>query len=65
MDSDKRLKGFGSISRTVNLGRFNSIRIELSKEFFLEDGTHEAVLDELDMKIRAWVKKAGLTERYD
>ena len=65
MDSEKVLKGFGSVSRTVNLGRFNSIRIELSKEFALGRETHEEVLDELDHRIKDWMRKAGLIERFD
>jgi hypothetical protein len=42
-----RLKGHVSISRTLNLGNFNSFKVELSEEYDQAETTFEEVFDDL------------------
>ncbi len=57
-----RLKGAVTLSRTFNLGNFRSIRLEFSKEFYLEETTHEEVLGELERKISEAMQSTVLKE---
>jgi hypothetical protein len=59
------LKGWVLVSRTINLGRYNSVRLELGKEFEVGKETHESVLAELDLKIQRTIEKSKIVPRYD
>ena len=61
----QRLKGWALASRTVNLGRFNSVKLELGSEFWLDECTHEKMLAILNARIADAVKAMGLVERHD
>lgn len=45
------LKGSVAVSRTVNLGDFNSRKVELSEEFWLDVSTHEEQYAKLQTKL--------------
>ncbi len=59
------LKGFVLVGRTINLGRFNSIKLELASEFYLREDTHEEVISRLNGKLRSTIKALGAVEHYD
>jgi hypothetical protein len=61
----EQLKGWASIGITVNLGRFNSVKLELGVEFLLDEATHEEAVQRLNAKIAAAIRSLGLVERYD
>jgi hypothetical protein len=48
----RRLKGFVRVSRTVQPRRFESSRLDLAEEFWMDEKTHDEVL-------------AGLLQRID
>ena len=45
------LKGSVSVSRTVNLGNYQSRKVELSEEFYLDLSTHEEEYAKLQVKL--------------
>ena len=59
-----KLRGWVLLSRTLNLGMFNSVKVELATEFFLGESTHEEMLEALNQKITKAVKSLGLVERF-
>ncbi len=60
-----KLKGWISVGRTVNLGRFNSIKLELASDFHLDESTHEEVLRILLGKLDKALRDMGVVARYD
>lgn len=58
-------KGWATVGRTINLGRFNSIRIELSEEFDVGTKTHQEITLALDKRIEQLVKTLGIVQRFD
>ncbi len=52
-DQRPPLKGSVSVSRTVNLGNYNSRKVELLAEFWLDVATHEQVYERLQVKLDA------------
>jgi hypothetical protein len=63
--TDSRLKAYATLSRTINLGRFSSIKIELSEEFYPGDRTHLQVVVELDKRIQEIVKVLRVVQADD
>jgi len=59
------LKGYATLSRTINLGRFSSIRIELSQEFYAGQSTHLETVVELDRRIQEIVKVLRVVQADD
>ncbi len=59
------LTGFCTLSRTVNLGGFNSIKIEVSEEFLLSDSDHALILDRLNEAIKAWIETRKIVAKFD
>ena len=60
-----RLKAYATLSRAINLGRFSSIKIELSEEFYPGDRTHLQVVMELDKRIQEVVKVLRIVQADD
>jgi hypothetical protein len=56
------LKGSVSYSRTLNLGDYNSLRVEWIEEFRVGERTHEEVTEELEARLAARLKAAGLAK---
>jgi hypothetical protein len=59
------LKAYATLSRTINLGKFSSIKIELSEEFFVAERTHLQVVVALDKRIQEVVKVLRLVQAHD
>jgi len=64
-NSTPELKGFVLIGRTVNLGRFNSLRLEVASEFRLSEQSHEEMISLLNSKLKSSIKSLGAVEHYD
>ncbi len=60
-----QLKGWVLCGRTINTGRFNSVKIELGIEFILSESNHEKTMQFLNDKITKAMKDLGLVQRYD
>ena len=66
MENQSKLKAWVLVGRTVNLGRFNSVKLEVASEFLVdEETTHEHMIALLNEKIAKAVRSMGLVERYD
>ena len=65
MNDRQPLKGYATLSRTINLGRFSSIRIELSQEFYVGQSTHLETVVELDKRIQEVVKILRIVQADD
>lgn len=65
MTQGQPLKAYATLSRTINLGRFSSIKIELSEEFHPGDRTHLQVVMELDKRIQEVVKVLRVVQAED
>lgn len=59
MSSDP-LKAEVSYSRTINLGNFNSLKVEWRQEFRVGENTHERVTEELEARLAKKLRDAGL-----
>jgi hypothetical protein len=60
MSSGETLKGRVGYSRTVNLGNYNSLRVEWVEEFRIGERRHEEVTDDLEARMSAKLKAAGV-----
>ena len=49
--SREPLKGRVDVSRTINLGNYNSRKVELSQEFWIDVSTHEEEYGKLQAKL--------------
>jgi hypothetical protein len=58
-----RLKGHVSISRTLNLGNFNSIKVELSEEYDQAETTFEEVFDDLMKRLDSELTKKRIVKQ--
>lgn len=63
--SRRQLKGWVLLGRTVNVGKFNSVRIELGTEFPLAEASHEETVNLLRQKLESAIRSMGLVQRYD
>lgn len=59
------LKGKVFVGRTINLGNFNSVKLELGCEFLLDETSHEETLGRLLGKMEKALKDMGVVPRYD
>lgn len=62
MSLDEFMRGHVLISRTVNLGNFNSIRVEVSEDYRLDQSTFEAKFDDLADRLKTKLLEAGLVK---
>ena len=53
----EKLKGIVTISRTINLGNYNSTRIEYSQEFYLDYCSPEQAFREAQAILDAKIKR--------
>jgi hypothetical protein len=53
------LKGSVSVSRTFNLGNYNSRKVELTEEFWLDISTHEEEYAKLQGKLDSLTGHSG------
>jgi len=56
----EKLKGHVSYGRTVNIGNYNTVRIEFGKEFYLDESDHDEELRKLAEKLNENIKKSGI-----
>lgn len=63
--TNKPLKAYATLSRTINLGRFSSVKVELSEEFYVGKTTHLKVIAELDKRIQEVVKVLRIVQAND
>ncbi len=59
------LKAYATLSRTINLGRFSSVKIEMSEEFYVGKTTHLEMVMTLDKRIQEAVKHMRIVQRDD
>ena len=55
----EKLKGHVTVSRTINLGNYNSTRVEAGKEYYQDDKTSFAVFMEIKEELEPMIREAS------
>jgi len=58
--TEELLKGRVSLGRTIPLGSFNSLKVEVQEEYYLGQRTFEEVFDELAERMKKKLADAGV-----
>jgi hypothetical protein len=59
------LKGWVLVSKTINTGRYNSVKLEMGTEFLAENHKHEDIAESFLAKIDRFAEKHALRQHLD
>ena len=57
---NERLVGSVTVHRTVNLGNYSSLKVEVTQQFIQDESDAGSTMDTLDKMILAWLNVRGI-----